>query len=91
VGSVDEKKAIRDKLYSIKTTTIFGEYEVNPLGHPDSGWQVGKATSLIQWQKAEGKKLLPNQVAIEGMVKQIVYPGAEKSADLVYPFPGWNK
>lgn len=91
VGSIDDKKAIRDKLYSIKTTTIFGEYEVNPLGHPDSGWQVGKTTNLIQWQKAEGKKLLPNQVIIEGMVKEIVYPKEAKTADVIYPFPGWGK
>jgi branched-chain amino acid transport system substrate-binding protein len=91
VGSIENKKALRDKLYSMKTTTIFGEYEVNPLGHPDSGWQIGKATNLIQWQKAEGKKLLPNQVAIEGMVKQIVYPKAASTADIIYPFPGWKK
>jgi hypothetical protein len=82
---------LRDKLYSIKTVTIFGEYEVNPLGHPDSGWQMGKATNLIQWQKAEGKRLLPNQVAIQGMVKQIVYPKESRTGDVVYPFPGWGK
>jgi branched-chain amino acid transport system substrate-binding protein len=91
VGSTEDKKALRDKLYSIKTTTIFGEYEVNPLGHPDSGWQIGKATNLIQWQKAGVKKLLPNQVAIEGMVKQIIYPKQVKTAELIYPFPGWGK
>ena len=91
VGSIDDKKGIRDKLYSIKTTTVFGEYEVNPLGHPDSGWQVGKTANLVQWQKSEGKKLLPNQVAIEGMVKQIVYPREARTSDVVYPFPGWSK
>jgi branched-chain amino acid transport system substrate-binding protein len=91
VGSIEDKKALRDKLYSIKTITIFGEYEVNPLGHPDSGWQVGKATNLIQWQKAEGMRLLPNQVAVEGMVKQIVYPKEMRTADVVYPYPGWGK
>jgi branched-chain amino acid transport system substrate-binding protein len=91
VGSIEDKKALRDKLYSIKTITIFGEYEVNPLGHPDSGWQVGKATNLIQWQKAEGKKPLPSQVAIEGMVKQIVYPKEIRTAEVIYPFPGWGK
>ncbi len=91
VGNIEDKKALRDKLYSIKTTTIFGEYEVNPLGHPDSGWQIGKATNLIQWQKAEGKRLLPNQVAIEGMVKQIVFPSGVKTADVIFPFPGWGK
>ena len=91
VGSVQDKKALRDKLYSIKTTTIFGEYEVNPLGHPDSGWQFGKATNLLQWQKADPKKLLPNQVAMEGMVKQVVYPKEASTADVIYPFPGWSK
>ena len=91
VGSMEDKKALRDKLYSIKTTTIFGEYEVNPLGHPDSGWQVGKATNLIQWQKAEGKKLLPNQVAIEGMVKQIVYPKEIKDSRRRLSFPGMEQ
>jgi len=91
VGSVENKEAIRDKLYSMKTTTIFGAYEVNPLGHPDSGYQVGKMTNLIQWQKAEGMKLLPNQVTIEGMVKQIVYPTGARTADVVYPFPGWGE
>lgn len=91
VGSIEDKKALRDKLYSMKTTTIFGEYEVNPLGHLDSGWQIGKTTNLIQWQKAEGKKLLPNQVAVEGMVKQIVYPAGVKTTDVIFPFPGWGK
>jgi branched-chain amino acid transport system substrate-binding protein len=91
VGNIEDKKALRDKLYSIKTTTIFGEYEVNPLGHPDSGWQIGKATNLIQWQKADAGKLLPNQVAIEGVVKQIVYPAGVKTANPIYPFPGWGK
>jgi branched-chain amino acid transport system substrate-binding protein len=90
VGSVEDKKAIRDKLYSMETTTIFGKYKVNPLGHPDSGWQVGKTTNLIQWQKPKGK-LLPNQVAIEGMVKQIVYPNDSATAPVVYPFKGWRK
>lgn len=91
VGSVEDKKALRDKLYAIKTMTIFGEYEVNPLGHPDSGWQIGKATNLIQWQKPQAAKMLPNQVAIEGMVKQIVYPKESKTAEMIYPFPGWGK
>jgi len=91
VGSIEDKKALRDKLYSIKTITIFGEYEVNPLGHPDAGWQVGKSTNLIQWQKAEGKRLLSNQVAVEGIVKQIVYPKEMRTADVAYPFPGWGK
>jgi branched-chain amino acid transport system substrate-binding protein len=90
VGSIEEKKALRDKLYSIKTTTIFGEYEVNPLGHPDSGWQIGKTTNLIQWQKA-GKKVLPNQVPIEGMIKQIVFSKETRTAEVIYPFPGWHK
>lgn len=91
VGSIEDKKALRDKLYSIKTVTIFGEYEVNPLGHPDSGWQIGKTTNLLQWQKAEGKKLLPNQVAIEGMVKQIIYPREMKTSEAIYPFSGWGR
>jgi branched-chain amino acid transport system substrate-binding protein len=91
IGNIEDKKALRDKLYSIKTMTIFGEYEVNPLGHPDSGWQMGKATNLIQWQKADPRKLLPNQVAIEGMVKQIVYPANSKTTDVIFPFPGWGK
>jgi hypothetical protein len=91
VGSVADKTAIRDKLYSMKTTTIFGTFQVNPLGHPDSGYQTGKATNLFQWQKAAGKTLLPNQVATEGMVKQIIYPKGDAMSEVVYPFPGWGK
>jgi branched-chain amino acid transport system substrate-binding protein len=91
VGSVTDKTAIRDKLYAMKARTIFGTYQVNPLGHPDSGYQMGKATNLFQWQKAEGKALLPNQVIIEGLSKQIVYPKSDAMADIVYPFPGWDK
>ena len=91
VGSVNDKTAIRDKLYTMKTKTIFGTYQVNPLGHPDSGYQMGKATNLFQWQKAKGKTLLPNQVTIEGLVKQIVYPKSDAMGDAVYPFPGWGK
>ncbi|MGQ9646683.1 MAG: hypothetical protein ACUVWO_09115 [Thermodesulfobacteriota bacterium] len=64
VGNIEDMKALRDKLYSIKTIAIFGEYEVNPLGHPHSGWQTGQATNLIQWQKAKGKRLLPNWAPI---------------------------
>jgi branched-chain amino acid transport system substrate-binding protein len=91
VGSVTDRTAIRDKLYSMKTTTIFGTFQVNPLGHPDSGYQIGKATNLFQWQKATGKTLLPNQVATEGMVKQIIYPKGDAMSEVVYPFPGWGK
>jgi len=91
VGSITDKTAIRDKLYSMKTTTIFGTFQVNPLGHPDSGYQIGKATNLFQWQKAEGKTLLPNQMATEGMIKQIIYPKGEAMSEVVYPFPGWGK
>lgn len=90
VGSIEDKKAIRDKLYSMKVTTIFGKYQVNPLGHPDSGYQIGKTTNLIQWQRAAGKRLLPNQVPIEGMVKEIIFPKETATGDVVYPFPGWT-
>ncbi|MBW1997227.1 MAG: amino acid ABC transporter substrate-binding protein [Deltaproteobacteria bacterium] len=90
VGSIEDRKAIRDKLYSMEVTTIFGKYQVNPLGHPDSGYQIGKTTNLIQWQEAAGKKLLPNQVPVEGMVKEIIYPKETATAEVIYPFPGWK-
>jgi hypothetical protein len=30
-------------------------------------------------------------VAIEAMVKEIVFPKEAQTAEVIYPFPGWEK
>jgi branched-chain amino acid transport system substrate-binding protein len=45
VGKLD-REAIRDWLSKTRTTTVFGEYEVN-----EGGAQVGKKSAMFQWQK----------------------------------------
>jgi len=53
VGSFD-KKAIRDYLYKIKTTTVYGDYAVN-----ENGAQIAKKMLTIQWQNGKKKILMP--------------------------------
>ena len=54
--------------------TFYGRttFSTQPNEH---GLQVGHTISLAQWQKDKGGKL----------VKQVVWPLAGKSADMVYP------
>lgn len=90
-GGVEDKKALRDKIYELEITTAFGKYGVEPLGSPNSGYQRRKVMSLMQWQKAEGKKLLPNQFVINGMVQEVVWPEEVATAKIDFLFPGFLK
>ena len=49
-GSLD-RKAVRDYLFSTKTTTVYGKYEVN-----ENGGQIAKKMLTVQWQ--DGKKVI---------------------------------
>jgi len=53
VGSLD-KKAIRDYLFKVKTTTVYGEYAVN-----ENGGQIAKKMLTIQWQGGKKQILMP--------------------------------
>jgi len=90
-GSVEDKKKIRDILYSMEVETAMGDYKVEPLTSDHSGLQIAAKCVLIQWQpKKVGAKLPYGQVAVSNWVKEVVWPEKYKTADPIYPFPGWK-
>lgn len=90
-GSVENKKAIRDNLYSMEVETCMGDYKVEPLSSNDSGLQIASKCVLIQWQKKKaGQKLPYAQVVVGDWVKEVVWPEKYKTAEPIYPFPGWK-
>ncbi len=90
-GSVENKKAIRDMLYSMEVETAMGDYKVKPLSSKDSGLQIAAKCVLIQWQrKKPGQKIPYAQVVVGDWVKEVVWPEKYKTADPIYPFPGWK-
>ena len=90
-GALDHK-AIRDHLFKIEVETIQGPYKVEPIGSTDSGLQIVAKCSLIQWQKKKpGVKLSPFKAIVGDYVREIVWPEKFKSADPIYPFPGWER
>ncbi len=90
-GSVENKKAIRDMLYSMEVETAMGDYKVKPLSSEDSGLQIAAKCVLIQWQrKKPGQKIPYAQVVVGDWVKEVVWPEKYKTADPIYPFPGWK-
>ena len=92
VGSLEDLSAIRDKLFTMEVETIFGPYKVMPLESEDSGLQVGLTGLLIQWQKKKpGAKLSPDKCVVGDYVKEIIWPEKLKTADPIYPFPGWKR
>ena len=62
-GSVENRAAIRDAMFSLDRATVFGRFRVNPLGHPDSGLQVGGTRLALQNQIKNGK-----------VVPEVIYP-----------------
>jgi branched-chain amino acid transport system substrate-binding protein len=72
VGSVDPEK-VTAALNAMDVTTFFGhiKFSTDPGSH---GLQVTHQMVLAQWQKVNGK---PG--------RQMVWPDAAKSADLIYP------
>jgi len=91
VGSLYNLKAIRDKLFSMEVETIFGPYKVMPLDSKDSGLQIGLKGVLIQWQKKKPNTTVsPEKTVVGDYVKEVIWPTKYKSADPIYPFPGWK-
>lgn len=90
-GSVENKKAIRDALFEMEVETCYGPYKVEPLTSKDSGLQIASKGLLIQWQKRKpGVKPRYGQVVVGEWVKEIIYPEKYKTAEPIYPFPGWD-
>jgi branched-chain amino acid transport system substrate-binding protein len=71
-GSLDTEK-VTAALNATDVTTFFGhiKFAVDPAHH---GLQLAHEMVLAQWQKANG-----------GLSRQVVWPKAAQSADLVYP------
>jgi branched-chain amino acid transport system substrate-binding protein len=91
VGNIKDKKAIRDVLYSMEVETCMGPYKVEPLTSKNSGLQIASKCVLIQWQpKKPGQKLPYAQVAVGDWVKEVIWPEKYKTAEPIYPFPGWK-
>jgi branched-chain amino acid transport system substrate-binding protein len=72
-GSTDTAK-VAAALNATDITTFYGRTKFSTAAN-DHGLQVGHAMVLAQWQKDKSGKL----------VKQVVWPLAAKSANLVYP------
>ena len=72
-GSTDTAK-VANALNATDITTFYGRTKFSTAAS-DHGLQVGHAMVLAQWQKDKSGKL----------VKQVVWPLAAKSANLVYP------
>ena len=73
-GSVDPEK-VTAALNATDVTTFFGhiKFDTDPGHH---GLQAAHAMVLAQWQRINGK-----------LGRQVVWPDAAKSADLIYPIP----
>ncbi len=72
-GGTDTAK-VANALNATDVTTFYGRTKFSTAAN-DHGLQVGHAMVLAQWQKDKSGKL----------VKQVVWPLAAKSANLVYP------
>ncbi len=70
-GSIDQAKVIA-ALNKMDVTTFFGrtKFSTDPKSH---GLQVGHEMILAQWQRKAGK-----------LAKEVVWPKAAKTADIVY-------
>ena len=71
-GSLDTEK-VTEALNAIDLTTFFGhiKFSTDPAHH---GLQLAHEMVLAQWQKANGK-----------LTRQVVWPKAAQSADILYP------
>ena len=72
-GGIDTAK-VADVLNATDVTTFYGRTKF-AIAANEHGLQVGHAMVLAQWQKDKSGK----------MVKEVVWPVANKSADLKYP------
>ena len=91
VGSLN-RKAIRDMLFKMEAETVAGPYKVEPLESDDSGLQVAFKCFLIQWHKKKaGTAAPPDKAVIGNYIREIIFPERFKTADAIYPFPGWDR
>ena len=91
VGSLD-RKALRDMLFKMEAETIGGPHKVAPLESDDSGMQVAYMSNIVQWQKKKpGSESNPYKAIVGGYEREIVWPWRYKTADPLYPFPGWER
>jgi branched-chain amino acid transport system substrate-binding protein len=89
-GSLN-RKAIRDKLFEMEFENVQGLYKVAPLNSPDAGLQLGLAGFIIQWQKKKKEDEGSAKIIVGDYVREVVWPEKFKTADLIYPFPGWER
>ena len=70
-GSIDQAK-VAEQLNKMDVTTLFGrtKFSTDPKEH---GLQLGHEMVLAQWQKKDGK-----------LVKEVIWPKAAKTADIIY-------
>lgn len=69
MGRIDHA-AVRDHLFTATTQTVFGDYQVVPLGDPDAGLQRAAKGLQVQWQD-DGQ---------DGLVLRVVHPAEAAEA-----------
>jgi branched-chain amino acid transport system substrate-binding protein len=74
-GSVEDRMAIRDVMFSLERDTVFAHYKVAPLNSPDAGLQIGAARVGMQYQLENGE-----------LVNKVIYPNDIATGKFVYPF-----
>jgi branched-chain amino acid transport system substrate-binding protein len=74
-GSVEDRTAIRDVMFSLERDTVFAHYKVAPLNSPDAGLQTGAARVGMQYQLENGE-----------LVNRVIYPNDIATGKFVYPF-----
>lgn len=79
VGSVENRKAIRDVMFSLERDTVFAHYKVNPLGSPDAGLQIGATRIGTQYHMENGE-----------LVSKVIYPKKIATGKFMHPFR-WEK
>ena len=75
VGSIEDRAAIRDQMFSIQRDTVFGHYKVSPLGSADGGLQVGATRIGMQYQLYNGE-----------VVGRVIFPKDVADGTFVQPF-----
>jgi branched-chain amino acid transport system substrate-binding protein len=74
-GSVEDREAIRDIMFSLERETVFAKFKVNPLGHSDAGLQIGATRIGMQYQAKDGD-----------ISNEVIYPRDIATSEFVYPF-----
>jgi branched-chain amino acid transport system substrate-binding protein len=74
-GSVEDRTAIRDVMFSLERDTVFAHYKVAPLGSPDAGLQIGATRIGMQYQIENGD-----------LLNKVIYPKDIATGQFVYPF-----